>query len=97
MLALQNARVFNGISVMPGRHTVILDGAKIHSIGEGSGVTPTQRIDLGGMTLMLGMISSHLHADFYKYTFENFSRNEQLGKERPRGVLTIIGAASPDT
>jgi len=91
MLALTNARLFDGRTMLPGRHSVFLEGNRIAAIDEVSGVELKKRIDLNGMTLMPGLISSHLHPDFYKYTFENFARGEQLGKERPPGVLTIIG------
>lgn len=40
------------------------------------------------MTLMPGLISSHLHADFYKF---NIADSDRLGKERPPGVLMAIG------
>jgi len=45
-------------------------------------------IDLRGMTLMPGLITSHLHPDFYK--FDIFA-GEKPGKELPPGVMMAIG------
>jgi len=40
------------------------------------------------MTLMPGLITSHLHADFYKFDIND---SDRLGKERPPGVMMAIG------
>ncbi len=49
---------------------------------------PTETIDAAGMTLMPGLISSHLHPDFYKF---DIADGDRPGKERPPGVLMAIG------
>jgi imidazolonepropionase-like amidohydrolase len=88
MLVITNAKVFDGRQLLSGRHSVTLDGNTIVAIDDTSPVPPAEVIDAGGMTLMPGMISSHLHSDFYKF---NIADSDRLGKERPPGVLMAIG------
>lgn len=88
MLVITNAKVFDGRQLLPGRHSVTLDGNTIAAIDDASSVAPVDVIDAGGMTLMPGLISSHLHSDFYKF---NIADSDRLGKERPPGVLMAIG------
>ena len=64
MLSLTNARIFDGRAMLPGHHNVTLDGNRIASISDATNVATTgERIDLGGMTLMPGMISCPLPSD----------------------------------
>ncbi|MCV7320284.1 amidohydrolase [Mycolicibacterium confluentis] len=88
MLVITNAKVFDGRKLLPGRHSVTLDGNTITAIDDASPVPPAEVIDAGGMTLMPGLITSHLHSDFYKF---NIADSDRLGKERPPGVLMAIG------
>jgi imidazolonepropionase-like amidohydrolase len=88
LLVITNAKVFDGRQLLPGRHSVTLDGNTIAAIDDTSPAPPAEVIDAGGMTLMPGMISSHLHSDFYKF---NIADSDRLGKERPPGVLMAIG------
>ena len=87
MLVLTNARIFNGREMLSGTHDVTLDGNRIASIDDRhTGVGDV--VDVGGMTLMPGLITSHLHPDFYK--FDIFA-GEKPGKELPPGVMMAIG------
>ena len=81
MTTFTNARVFDGTAMLPGTRTVTLDGNRIASISEApaSGAA----IDLQGMTLMPGLITSHFHPDFYKF---KIGENVGLGKELPPGA-----------
>jgi hypothetical protein len=88
VLVITNAKVFDGRKMLPGRHSVTLDGSVISAIDDASPVTPNAMVDAAGMTLIPGLISSHLHADFYKF---NIADSDRLGKERPPGVLMAIG------
>lgn len=88
MLVITNAKVYDGRKMLSGRHSVALDGNVISAIDDESTLTPADVIDAGGMTLMPGLISSHLHSDFYKF---NITDSDRLGKERPPGVLMAIG------
>ena len=45
-------------------------------------------IDVGGMTVLPGLITCHLHPDFYKF---DIGAGEQPGKELPPGVMMAIG------
>ncbi len=88
MLTFTNARVFDGTAMLPGTRTVALDGNRIASVSE----TPAtgDAIDLGGMTLMPGLITCHFHPDFYKFSLAMGMAGEPLGKELPPGVLMAI-------
>ncbi|CAJ1582933.1 amidohydrolase family protein [[Mycobacterium] wendilense] len=88
MLVIDNARVFDGTSLLPGTHTVTVQGNTITAIDGPVPVEATRVIDAAGMTLMPGLITSHLHSDFYKF---NIADSDRLGKERPPGVLMAIG------
>ncbi len=89
MLIFTNARVFDGTAMLQGLKTVSLDGNRIHSISD---ATPSgDALDLGGMTLMPGLITCHYHTDFYKFTLTDGLNGEPLGKELPPGVLMAIG------
>ena len=90
MLTITNARVFDGNDMLPGRRSVTLDGNSIASIGEPS-ATSEATIDVNGMTLMPGLITCHLHPDFYKFTLAQGLAGERPGKELPPGVLMAIG------
>lgn len=91
MLTLTNARLFDGREMLPGRRSVTLDGNRIVAVGERPEVSSAQTIDVGGMTLMPGLITCHLHADFYKFTLAQGMAGEPLGKEFPPGVMMAIG------
>src|SRR5262245_42202861 len=88
MLILTNARVFDGRAMLQGTHTVTIKAERIQAIDDRLGEVSGGVIDLAGMTLLPGLISCHLHPDFYK--FDIFS-GEKLGKELPPGVLMAIG------
>jgi imidazolonepropionase-like amidohydrolase len=86
MTTFTNACVFDGTAMLPGTRTVTLDGNRIAAISDKPG--DASAIDLGGMTLMPGMITSHFHPDFYKF---KIGEGVGLGKELPPGVLMAIG------
>jgi imidazolonepropionase-like amidohydrolase len=92
MLSLTNARVFDGSAMLPGRATLTLDGNRIAAISDRPNAAAAgEQIDLGGMTVMPGMVTCHLHPDTYKWTLEDHLSANRLGKERPPGVLMAIG------
>lgn len=88
MTTFANARVFDGTAMLPGLQTVSLDGGRIASVSDQPGGPGA--IDLGGMTLMPGLITCHFHPDFYKFTLAMGMAGEPLGKELPPGVLMAI-------
>jgi imidazolonepropionase-like amidohydrolase len=90
MPTLTNARVFDGRELLPGRRSVTLEGSRISAVRE-QAVRSDDAIDLGGLTLMPGLITCHLHADFYKFKLEEGRAGEPLGKELPPGVMMAIG------
>ena len=92
MTTLTNAQVFDGSAMLPGRHDVRLDGKRIASVGPHtgwvSGDDADRAIDVGGMTVLPGLITSHLHPDFYKF---DIGAGDRPGKELPPGVMMAIG------
>ena len=67
MVTLTNARVFDGTQLLSGTHDVRLRGRKIASVDTAGTDRQGDVVDLQGMTLLPGLITSHLHPDFYKY------------------------------
>lgn len=91
MVTFTNARVFDGRRLLPGRQAVSIEGNRISAVGAMDGFdVPGDAIDLGGMTLMPGLITCHFHPDFYKFTLAMGLAGEPLGKELPPGVLMAI-------
>jgi imidazolonepropionase-like amidohydrolase len=85
---LTNARVFDGTQLLPGTYDISLRGRRIASIDAAGAGPEDDAVDLRGMTLLPGLITSHLHPDFYKY---ELTSGERPGKERPPGVMMAIG------
>ncbi len=100
MTILTNAHVFDGSAMLPGRHDVRLDGKRIAAVEPHTGAVSggdddpnrggpaAERIDVGGMTVLPGLITSHLHPDFYKF---DIGAGDRPGKELPPGVMMAIG------
>ncbi|HUD28393.1 MAG TPA: amidohydrolase, partial [Novosphingobium sp.] len=90
MVTLTNARIFDGTALLPGTRTVVLEGNRITSISQAPAAAEASAIDLGGMTLMPGLITCHFHADFYKFTLAQGLAGDPLGKEFPPGVMMAM-------
>ena len=89
MVVLSNAQLFDGRSLRAGRHDVTLQGRRIESVSEHT--PPAQGddvIDVDGMFVLPGLITSHLHPDFYKF---DIGGGDRPGKELPPGVMMAIG------
>jgi imidazolonepropionase-like amidohydrolase len=92
MLTLTNAKLFDGEKMRPGQWSVTLDGDRIVSVTDAPSIGASdETIDLGGMTLMPGLVSSHFHPDFFKFDMATAMRGDQLGKELPPGVGMAMG------
>ena len=65
-----------------------LEGDRIATLGEPPVHDPAA-IDVGGMTLLPGLITCHLHPDFYKFTLRVRRRTAREGI--PPGVMMAIG------
>lgn len=88
MTVLANARVFDGTQLREGTFDVRLKGRRIASIDPATADPEGDVVDVGGRTLLPGLITSHLHPDFYKY---ELTSGDPPGKERPPGVMMAIG------
>ncbi len=97
MVTLTNARLFTGNGMRQGLHHVVIEDGRIAAVGEGPigegavGSDAGPVLDVGGLVVMPGLVSCHIHPDFFRYTFENARAGDQLGKELPPGVLMAIG------
>jgi imidazolonepropionase-like amidohydrolase len=88
MVALTNAKVFDGRVLLPGRHDVALDGKRIVSVAPHTGSAAEDAVDVGGMTVLPGLVTSHLHPDFFKF---EIGAGDRPGTELPPGVMMAIG------
>ncbi|CAN7393502.1 amidohydrolase family protein [Phenylobacterium sp. LjRoot225] len=91
MLTLTNAKLFDGQKMRSGQWSVTLDGDRIAAVSDAPAIPSGETLDLGGMTLMPGLITGHFHPDFYKFDFATAMRGDQLGKELPPGVGMAMG------
>lgn len=91
MLTLANARLFDGREMLPGKRSVILESDRVTAVGTQPGTASERTIDLDGLTLMPGLITCHLHADFFRFSLAEGLAGQQLGKEFPPGVMMAIG------
>ncbi len=62
MILLKNARIVDGASPVPSDPTsVLVEGGTIREVGPAVGSASADMIDLGGRTLMPGLIDAHVH------------------------------------
>ncbi|MBV9511793.1 MAG: amidohydrolase family protein [Caulobacteraceae bacterium] len=90
MVTFANARVFDGGAMRSGPHCITVENGLITMVEPGT-TAGAEAIDLGGMTLMPGLVSAHLHPDNLKFSYAAFLAGDRLGLERPPGVLMAIG------
>ncbi|MCK9541388.1 MAG: amidohydrolase family protein [Novosphingobium sp.] len=93
MVILANAAVFDGSRRLEGRYDVAIQDKHIRAIspaGIGGDAHGDSVVHLDGLTLMPGLIHSHMHADLFKYTAQDLASGQILGKERPPGVMMAI-------
>jgi imidazolonepropionase-like amidohydrolase len=91
----EDARVLDADGVRPNT-TVVVDGRRIASVQPVpiTDVGPLDRvIDLGGRTLMPGMVSSHFHATYH----ELGSRPAPFGLEEPPALQAVRAASNLET
>lgn len=86
-----NARVYDGRKLLPGTHSVTIADGRVAAMDEQPPEPGSRSIDAAGLTLMPGLITCHLHPDFYKFTLTEGLSGLPLGKELPPGVLMAIG------
>lgn len=91
MLTLTNARLFDGEQSLEGLQSLSIDKDRIDRIGTGLRGGEGDTIDLNGMTVMPGLITCHLHPEFYRFSLAQGQAGERPGKELPPGVLMAIG------
>ena len=75
----------------PERRSVTLDGNASRQSATSQRPAAGTTIDVGGMTLMPGLITCHLHPDFFKFTLAQGLAGERPGNEFPPGVMMAIG------
>jgi imidazolonepropionase-like amidohydrolase len=91
MLVLDNAKIFDGRKMRAETGSVAIAGDTIVAVGHVEKPAAAQVIDVKGCTVMPGLITGHLHPDFYRFSLAQGFAGEQLGKELPPGVLMAIG------
>ena len=89
-LVLRDATVLDADGARP-RTTVVIEDRRIATVGSGGGVEsgPGDRlVDLGGRTVMPGMVSSHFHATYH----ELGSKTAPFGLEEPPALQAVRAA-----
>jgi imidazolonepropionase-like amidohydrolase len=91
LLTLVNARIFDGSKALRGMYTVTVKDGCIATVTDQPATSSDGVIDIRGMTLMPGLITSHLHPEFFRFSLAQGQSGERPGKEFPPGVLMAIG------
>lgn len=63
-LLVRAAAVFDGVSVPVAGHAVLIDGATVVAVGPVEDVADADVLDLGGATLLPGLVDTHVHLAF---------------------------------
>ncbi len=90
-IIFKGANLIDGTNPPQSNQTVVVEGERIVAVGKGKAPasTPEDRVvELGGKTLMPGMISCHFHSSYHDITIQP----EPLGVERPAGYLALVAA-----
>jgi imidazolonepropionase-like amidohydrolase len=87
-LIFRNANLLDGDNPARPRQTLVVDGTTISSIGDAPiEAAPGDRVlDLGGKTLMPGLVTTHFHSTYNDITI----MPQPLGLEKPPGYLTLV-------
>lgn len=91
MLTLTNARLFDGRNYHAGYHSITVENGCVSGIDAPFDPVTEDVVDLQGMTVMPGLITCHLHPDFYRFSLTAGLAGERPGKELPPGVMMAIG------
>ena len=91
---LANATVIDGTGAAPEMVDVLLEGQRITAVGEeartrAAAGAPVRELDLGGCTLMPGLIDSHCHI-----SFDEPSSNDELFFHRRYGLATLVASVN---
>lgn len=91
MLTITNARLFDGHQMHPDQCSIVIDGNRVRSVGKQPSDVSGPVIDARGMTVLPGLITCHLHPDFYRFSLALGQAGERPGKELPPGAMMAIG------
>lgn len=102
--AIRNARVIDGTGAPAAEHvTILVDGDRITRVGHDLDVGERQVLDATGLTLLPGLIDSHVHLNSVpgamirkdpRDVYERLRRTE-LPAYVAAGVTTVLDAAAP--
>jgi imidazolonepropionase-like amidohydrolase len=82
---LWNARVIDGTGAAPRERAVVrIEAGRIYELGTADGTPPPQAIDLGGRTLLPGLIDAHAHVSSDTLRSPGFGPPPPLHGELPR-------------
>ena len=91
---LANATVIDGTGAAPELVVFLLEGQRFTGVGEeararAAAGAPVRELDLGGCTLMPGLIDSHCHI-----SFDEPSSNDELFFHRRYGLATLVASVN---
>jgi imidazolonepropionase-like amidohydrolase len=82
---LWNARVIDGTGAAPRERAVVrIEAGRVTEVGTADGTPPTEAIDLGGRTLLPGLIDAHAHVSSDTLRSPGFGPPPELHGELPR-------------
>ena len=85
MTILWNARLIDGTGAGPLEHAIVrIEAARISEVGAANGTPPPGAIDLGGRTLLPGLIDAHAHVSSDTLRSPGFGPPPALHGELPR-------------
>ncbi|MGZ4197672.1 MAG: amidohydrolase family protein [Solirubrobacteraceae bacterium] len=85
MSVLWNARVVDGTGAPPRERAVVqIDGGRVSELGTADGAPPPGAIDVGGRTLLPGLIDAHAHVSSDTLRSPGFGPPSPLHGELPR-------------
>ena len=90
-IVFQSANLLDGDHAAVAGRTVVVDGSRIAWVGPDAEYSPQSGDEvrnLGGATLMPGMVQAHWHGSYHDLDFEP----PPVGLERPPGYLMLLAA-----
>jgi imidazolonepropionase-like amidohydrolase len=93
---LTNANLLDGHQPARPGMTIVVEGDRVIDVTAGPALAETgdHVLDLAGRTVMPGMVTAHMHAQFGFLTASTAGQGIPSGSERPPGVMMVAAVAT---